>query len=338
MSSELLLQTISTRSRMGLEYFNDAFNTLIQLQEISSKEEDLNYLRRKTIRFLDSLGHCEFDFDRRQVFACPPVIVTLPTYGLPIAVLTGARSATIVQKIKGFVKSNRDSISYSIEPQRSEHPLLPSALYIEAVNHDYLREAAQTAQIGHHLNQPAAWSLVNFSAGLEGILNTRSYEIRPDLNWDKKRTFSTETLRFSWIYNTEKPQGLVEYTHPVDQQRLHWIWEGNKTSEVDRDWGRYVILAAEGVDVMLYDDRRYLLAVPATVPLPRFLARAATLCSEKAPESAKIGEDAIGGLPAGHTVDIYTAVPSSIALMISEKLSQNILHHDIVIENSGVII
>lgn len=337
MTSELLLQTISTRSWIGLDYFKDAFNTLIQQQEISSGEVDLYYLRRKTIRFLDSLGHCEFDFDRRQVFACPPVLVTLPSCGLPKAVLTGARSATIVQKIKDFVKSNRDSLSYSIEPQRSEHPLLPSALYIEAVNHDYLQKVAQTAQIGHRLNQPAAWSLVNFSAGLEDIKNNLSYEIRPDLNWDKKRTFSTETLKFSWIYNTEKPQGLVEYTNPVDQQRLHWIWEGNQTSEVDRDWGRYVILAAEGVDVMLYDDRRYLLAVPATVPLPRFLARAATLCSGKAPESAKIGEDAIGGLPAGHTVDIYTAVPSSIALMISEKLSQNIIHHDIVIDNTEVI-
>lgn len=338
MSPELLLQTISTRSRMGLDYFNDAFNTLIQLQEISNREEDLNYLRRKTIRFLDSLGHCEFDFDRRQVFACPSVLVTLPTYGLPVAVLTGARSTTIVQKIKGFAKSNRDSISYSIEPQRSEHPLLPSALYIEAVNYDYLREAAQTAQIGHHLNQPAAWTLVNFSAGLGDIRNNLSHENRADLNWDKKRTFSIESLKFSWIYNTENLQGFVEYTNPVNQRRLHWIWEGNQTSEVDRDWGRYLILAAEGVDVLLYDDKRYLLAVPATVPLPRFLARAATLCSGLAPESAKIGKDAIGGLPAGHTVDIYTAVPSSIALMISEKLSQNIIHHDIVIENSGVII
>jgi hypothetical protein len=307
---------------MGLDYFNDAFNTLIQLQEISSREEDLNYLRRKTIRFLDSLGHCEFDFDRRQVFACPPVLVTLPSCGLPKAVLTGARSATIFQKIKRFAKSNRDSISYSIEPQRSEHPLLPSALYIEAVTYDYLQEVAQTAQIGHHLNQPAAWTLVNFSAGLGDIRNNHSYENRADLNW-KKRAFSIESLKFSWIYNTENLQGLVEYTNPVNQQRLHWIWDGNQAAEVDRDWGRYLILAAEGVDVLLYDDRRYLLAVPATVPLPRFLARAATLCSGKAPES--------------HTVDIYTAVPSSIALMISEKLSQNIIHHDIVIENSGVI-
>jgi len=336
MSSELLLQTISTRSRMGLDYFNDAFNTLIQLQEISSREEDLNYLRRKTIRFLDSLGHCEFDFNSRHVFACPPVIVTLPAYGLPVAVLTGARSATIVQKIKGFVKSNRDSISYSIELQRSEHPLLPSALYIEAVNYDYLREAAQTAQIGHHLNQPAAWTLVNFSAGLGDIRNNLSYENRANLNW-KKRAFSIESLKFSWIYNTEKLQGLVEYTNPVNQQRLHWIWDGNQAAEVDRDWGRYSILASEGMDVLLYDERRYLLAAPATVPLPHFLARTATLCSGLAPASAKIGEDAIGGLPAGHPVDIYSAVPPAIALMISKKLLQNLIQYDIIPDSSGVI-
>lgn len=335
MSSELLLQTISTKSRISLDYFNDVFDTLIQRQEISSGEEDLHDLRRKTIRFLDSLGHCEFDFERRKVFVCPPVLVTLPIYGLPIAVLTGARSEKIVQKIKNFAKSNGDSISYSVGTHRSEYPLLPSVIYIEAVNLDYIIEVAQNVQIGYHLNHPAAWSLVNFSAGLEDIKNGLLYENRSDLNW-RKRTFSTETLTFSWIYNTEEPQSLVEYTSPVDQQRLHWIWNGHKAAEVDdRDWGRYVILAAEEVDVMLYDKRRYLLAVPATVPLPRFLARSATLCSGMAPESGKIGEYAPEGLPAGHPVDIYTAVPPSIALMISEKLSQNLIHYDIVIENSG---
>jgi len=48
MTSELLLQTISTRSRIGLDYFKDAFNTLIQQQEISSGEVDLYYLQRKS--------------------------------------------------------------------------------------------------------------------------------------------------------------------------------------------------------------------------------------------------------------------------------------------------
>jgi hypothetical protein len=204
------------------------------------------------------------------------------------------------------------------------------------VNYDYLREAAQTAQIGHHLNQPAAWTLVNFSAGLGDIKNNLSYENRADLNW-KKRAFSIESLKFSWIYNTENLQGLVEYTNPVNQQRLHWIWEGNQAAKVDRDWGRYLILASAGMDVLLYDERRYLLAVPATVPLPQFLARTATLCSGLAPASAKIGEDAIGGLPAGHPFDIYSAVPPAIALMISKKLSQNLIQYDVIPDSSGVI-
>jgi len=323
---------------MSLDDFNAAFNILIQQQEISSGEEDLNFLRRKTIRFLDSLGHCEFDFDRRQVFACPPMLVTLPTYGLPIAILTGARSEKIVQRIKDFVKNNRDSLSYSIESHRNEYSLLPSAIYIEAVSPDHIREVAQNGQIGHYLDQPAAWSLVNFSAGFEDIKNGLLFEEKSDLNWEK-HTFSTKLLKFSWSHNIDRSHGLVEYISPVDQQRLHFIWNDHQAAEVDdRDWGRYLILAAEEIDVMLYDDRRCLLAIPATVPLPRFLARAATLCSGLAPESGKIGEDAIGGLPAGHTVDIYTAVPPSIAQYISEKLSQNLLRYDINIENGEVII
>jgi len=180
--------------------------------------------------------------------------------------------------------------------------------------------------------------LLDINLDLFPIQTELRFEERTDLNWEK-HTFSTELLKFSWSHDTDRSPGLVEYISPIDQQRLHWIWNDHQAAEVDdRDWGRYLILAAEEIDVMLYDDRRYLLAIPATVPLPRFLARAATLCSGLAPESGKIGEDAIGGLPAGHAVDIYTAVPPSIAQSISEKLSQNLLRYDINIENGKAII
>lgn len=107
---------------------------------------------------------------------------------------------------------------------------------------------------------------------------------------------------------------------------------------MDRDWGRYIILASEGVDVTLYDEKHHYLVVPSTAPLPRFLARAATLCSGLAPAPAKIGKDPIGELPAGHPVDIYSAVPPPIALMISKKLSQNLIRYNIVTGNSEVIL
>lgn len=335
--SELLLQAISTSGRMSIDKFNAAFDALCQLPGISAREVDLNHVRRQTIRYLDSLGHCEFDFDKRRVFACPPVLVALPPYGLPKAVLTGARTPSMVQKMKDFVKGNRNSVSHSSKLQRSEHPLLPPAIYIEAVDHDQLQKVAQAAQIGYHLKASAAWSLVNFSAGIENVKYNLTYGDRADINW-LKRTFSADTLTFSKNHNTENVQGLVEYTHPKSQQKRHWVWDGNRAAEVDRDWGRYMILADEGVDILLYDERRHQLAVPAYVPLPRFLARAATLCTGLAPAPARMGEQSVGGVPAGHPVDIYCAVPPPVATMISEKLSQKLIHHSIIPDSSGVIL
>ena len=335
--SELLLQAISTSGRMSIDKFNATFDALCQPAGISSKEIDLNNIRRQTIRYLDSLGHCEFDFDRRHVFACPPALVALPLYGLPKAVLTGARTPSTVRKVKDFIKGNHNSVSHSSKLQRSEHPLLPSAIYIEAVDHEYLQKVAQAAHIGYYLTAPAAWSLVNFSAGIENVRYNLSYEDRADLDWIK-RTFSVNTLTFSKSHNTENVQGLVEYTNPRSQQKRHWIWTGNRAAEVERDWGRYMILADEGVDVLLYDERRHQLAVPAYVPLPRFLARAATLCTGLAPATLHIGEQSVGGMPAGYPVNVYCAVPPPVATMISKKLSQKLIHHSIIPDSSGVIL
>lgn len=333
--SELLMQTISTLGRMSIENFNEAFNALYEHAGISGEEVDINYIRRQTVRFLDALGHCEFDFDKRHVFACPPAFVTLPISGLPVAILTGARIPPVVAVIKDFVRSNRDSVSYSIKQQKRKGLLLPPAVYIEAVNHESLKKVAQAAHICHYLAEPAAWSLVNFSAGIEDIVKDLKYENRADINW-YKQTFSTDTLTFSRFHNTEKAQGLVTYINPVNQQRYHWIWEGDRAAEVDRDWGRYIILATKGIDVLLYDKHRQRLAVPSTIPLPRFLARAATLCTGLASVPAGIGEKPIG-LPAGHPVDIYCAVPLPIANMISKKLSQELIHYNIVLDSNGVI-
>lgn len=334
--SELLLQTISTLGRMRIESFDEAFDTLYQLAGISGEEVDINYIRRQTVRFLDALGHCEFDFDKRQVFACPPILVTLPLSGPPVGILTGARIPPIVAAIKDFVKSNRDSISCSIKQQKRKGLLLPPAVYIEAVNHEFLKKVAQAAHIGHYLDEPTAWSLVNFSEGVEDIVKDLRYENRADINL-YKQTFSTDTLTFSRFHNTEKAQGLVTYINPVNQQRHHWIWEGDRAAEVDRDWGRYIILATEGIDVLLYDKHRQRLAVPSTSPLPRFLARAATLCNGLAPVPAVVGEKPVGGLPAGHPVDIYCAVQQPIASMISKKLSQGLIPYKIVLNSDGVI-
>ena len=334
--SDLLLQTVSTFGRMSIENFDSAFNIVYKLAGMPGGEVDLHNVKRQTIRFLDSLGHCEFDFDRREVFACPPTLISIPTCGLPKAILTGARIPSTVQKIKDFIRTNRNSISYKIELHGVSHLLLPSAIYIEAIDYECLKKVAQAAQISYDFAIPAAWSLVNFSEGIDKIRKEIRYEDKGDLDW-QKRTFFTDTLTFSRSHNADKLQELVSYINPVSQQRLHWIWNGNMAAEVDRDWGRYIVLSEKRMNVILYDERRYKLVVPSTVPLPRFLARAATMCTGLAPLPTKIGAKSIGGIPAEHPIDIYAAIPPAIAKMISKKLSQELIPYNVVLDRNGVV-
>lgn len=330
-----LLQAISTLGDVSLDKFNSTFDALLS-SRISDQENDLHNIRRRVIRFLDSLGHCEFDFEGRRVYACPPAFVTLPVSGLPKVVLTGARTPRMIKNIKDFTKNNKDSISFSNMRQTSSQNLLPSAIFVEAIDYDHIQKMSHASHVGCYLTEPASLSLTKFSLGLKDITENLHYKRRSDLNW-YKRTFSTDSLTFSKIQNIKDDFALVTYTNPVNQRRLHLIWDGEHATEIDRDIGRYVILAEKGVNVLLYDERRQLLAVPSTVPLPRFLGRATALCSGLAPEPAYLGKKTVGRIPAGHPVDIYYSVPSLIAKLISKKLSQSLIPYNISSDDKGVI-
>jgi len=326
---EQLLYTISSIGHMSLENFYSAFDS-IQLRGMPDMEINLHEIRRSSIRFLDALGHCEFDFEKRQVFVCPPTLVTLPVSGLPKAVLTGARTPSLIKDLEEFKGHNKDAVFISKISQVGTEYLLPATIIIEAI------DISDAAEINSRLAEPASWSLANFSLGIEELIEDLLFETRDDLNWHKE-FFSSSNLRFYKFSGRKSTQELISYTNPVNQQWHHLIWDGQKAAKVDRDWGRYIVLLKHNRKVLLYDERRHHLAVPATVPLPRFLGRAAALCSGLAPESAKLGANTRSGLTAGHPVDVYSSVPPLIAGLIAAKLSQDLIRCNIVIDENGVI-
>ena len=333
--SEQLLYAISTVGHMSLDNFYSAFNNIL-LNKMPDTELNLPEIRRSSIRFLDALGHCEFNFEKRQVFVCPPALVTLPVSGLPKGVLTGARTPSIIKKLEEFKSSNKDTVIISTVPQVGRQYFLPARIVIETINYDYLDDISKAAGIYSSLKEPASWSLANFSLGIEKLIESLLFEIRNDLNWSKEY-FSSETLRFSRSAGKNSTNDLISYTNPVNQQLYHLIWDVQKAAVIDRDWGRYIVLLRHKRNVLLYDERRHNLAVPATVPLPRFLGRSAALCSGLAPERAKLGSGTRLGLPTGHPVDVYHSVPPSIAGLIARKLSQDLIRCNIVIDDNGVI-
>jgi hypothetical protein len=89
--SDLLLYAVSTLGSMDISRFYMILNEIIRITRVRVPEElNLSYSRMQTLRFLDALGHCDYDYENHSISACPPNIVLLPHHGVPKVVLTVA--------------------------------------------------------------------------------------------------------------------------------------------------------------------------------------------------------------------------------------------------------
>jgi len=334
--SNTLIYAMSTKGSMKLEQFNEMFRH-VYLPIGSENEEQIDIdARRQAIRMLDSLGYCEFDFDNRVVFMCRPALVLLPSFGLPNALLVGARTPRLVNSIKEAIRAKRKKAILKPFRHSEVYAGIPPAICIEATDKGLLRDIAEKVDIACDVESPAAWKLAVMSASLYEILGTLRFEEREELDWGKK-TFIKEWLMFSKYSAEEGSQTLAEYRHPDTRQLYHWIWNNGSAAEISRDWGRYAALANAGNNILMYDRKRFELAVPVTVPLPCLLARAAALCSGIPPYSAISCKQRTSNIPPQHPYQVYSDVPPRVAGMIASKVNQKLLNISFAVEKEGML-
>jgi hypothetical protein len=334
--SEELVYAMSTRGVILIDEFNSLFR-MIYSPGISDKQESIDIdIRRQVIRLLDSLGFCEFDFETRRVYMCEPSLVLLPAFGLPKAILAGARTPLLVKKLKDSVKQRKDKMALHCMPQSTVNFSMPSLICIEALDVGLIREVASECGVSADLDKPAAWALANLSVSLEALKQSINFVPFAGLNW-KRRTFDVDKLTFS----SKGPAGqhstlLIEYQNPLDRQNRHILRESDRAAEVNRDWGRYMVLSQEDKQVVLYNGKMQKLIVPVTVPLPCLLARAVTLCTGVPPKITTVSAK-IGDIPPNHPVYVYSGVPQIIAKLITDKLGQQIIYSSFDFDEDGVL-
>lgn len=316
--SEQLIYAMSTLGETNLTRFNDIAKRLYAPED----DEDYDYVRFQMVRYLEALGYCEFDYDQRRVFMCPPALVLLPSFGLPRALLTGARTPKLVEGVKHSVKDRKDKAVFSKWRQKNVKMNLPDATVIDAIDKSVLNEIASENSITFSTERPAAWDLANESVSVDFIESRLHFEPRTEINWARK-DFDVQRLGFS-VGQTGYRYRLSEYINPDNQQRRHWIWDGNTAADVNRDWGRYIILKHIGEKILNYDEESQELQVPLWVPLPCLLARAVTLCSGLAPVVQR--NQAIGHMPEGCYLQVYSDVPVEIARIVAAKTGQKIFN------------
>lgn len=319
--SEQLIYAMSTLGETNLTRFNDIAKRLY------SPEDDGDYdynVRFQMVRYLEALGYCEFDYDQRRVFMCLPSLILLPSFGLPRALLTGARTPKLVDGLKKSVKDRKDRALFSKWKQRNNKMNLPDATVIETVDTAVLHEIAAENGIALSADRPAAWDLANQSVSVDSIEEGLHFEPRAEINWARK-DFDVQRLGF-FSGQMNGDYRLSEYINPDNQQRRHWIWNGGSAADVARDWGRYIILKRAGKKILNYDEEAQELQVPLWVPLPCLLARAVTLCSGLAPVIQK--SLAVGDIPEGCPLQVYPDVPVEIARIVAAKTGQNIFNRE----------
>jgi len=307
--NDRLLEIISTRGDMSLVDFDLAYDRIVP----QTDGQNLRFMRRNALSSLEALGHCETDWYRQRVFACPPVLARLPNAGCPRVVLTGARAEQTVNDLRSYAKGHPDAVDFSIATQTQG---LPDVVTVEAANEITLADCASACRVPLAGQLPASWALANVSGSIAEYEASLSWKPDAPLNW-RMGIFDPSVLVFRRADDPlaeslrSVPAYLTEHTHPVTQQRYCRWTKDDEYSLVLKDWGRWLALFTVNRRIISYDSRRQRLAVPSSVPLPRLLARAATLCSGRAPH-----------IEIDHNLRVYDSVPVNLAELIAGKCGQ----------------
>ncbi|MFB0562928.1 MAG: hypothetical protein ACETWM_17155 [Candidatus Lokiarchaeia archaeon] len=324
---EDLIYAMSARGDITIDEFNSLFRT-VYAPGISDRQDSIDIdIRRQVIRLLDSIGYCEFDFDSKRVYMYEPALVLLPTFGLPKAVLVGARTPLLIKKIKETVKAYKDRMVLYFVPQSTADFSMPALICLEAIDRQSIKEVADKCGLSKDLDKPAAWGLASFSGSLQDL--KKSLQFAPFVEWDwKKRVFDINRLVFSAQDTSSNDSlSLIEYRNPITQQCRHVLRTNGSAAEVDRDWGRYMVLSSSQKQVIVFNEKIQKLVYPVTVPLPCMLARAVTLCTGLVPKITT-ATSKIGDIPRNHPVYVHSGVPKIIAELISNKLEQKLYNSD----------
>lgn len=311
---------------MSWASFKEAFDYLYALEVAASglELEGIKYKRSETVFALDALGHCDFDFseDGSKVYAAPAILVRLPCAGFPQAVLAGARSPQSIQKVSAACQAVGHHINVDVSEQPSELFRVPVRVAVQAESIEELRAVADWLGIIFD-KEPAAWSLLHFAASLDDYLATCQWVARPELNL-RRKDFDFSSLQFHHTQDAVTGLRLSRYINPVRNIPVHFLWKDGLCTRMDCNWGRYAVLRHAGLNVLVYDQRQFTMAVPASAPLPRLFVRALALCSGHASTSVPTKK-----LPCLNQktwgFNLFRDIPPQIAEMTAAKLGQILL-------------
>ena len=315
-----LLVVISARGTLTWAQYCEAVGFL----SVQGSDGRLKYggtaTRSCLLQSLDALGHCDTHYDdgRTTIAIVPPSLCRLPKYGLPKAVLTGARFLKTLSWLEDAAKTRRGGLRVSIKRYPGPIGLLPDSIFVEAETGEALARFGDDLGI-RYIETPPAWSLVNWSGTLSQLGEELFFRIPQSLN-HPRYDFSAETLEFTRTRIDSYPR-FTRYRNPTTGLPMHVFFTGDQGAEVDLSWGRYLFFSFKGITISAYDERRFRLCVPVRAPLPGIVARILCLCSGR-PAVYLHRESLVRNVACADWL-MFGGVPPQIALAALSKVGQS---------------
>lgn len=316
-----LVYAMSTMGEFGLEKFKRLLDS-VNLPSMNIDSAVGIDQRQQVIRTLDSLGYCEFDFGSSMVYMCPPGLARLPSTGLPKAILVGARTPDLVERLKAAVKNEQDNARFIMFPQRPLGVEIPPLVCIEADSTDTLRRISSNCGLLCEMDAPATLLLATISDSMEDIMSKMAY-IDHDRHLQNLKFYDVEKLMFRYRPSEERIC-LTDYVDPTTSRHTHFYWDGEKAAGIDRTWGIFAMLAEYKRDVLLYDSHLQKMAVPSIASLPPLLARSLALSTGIPPATAVTNDNGSADIPPGYIMHVYSGIQYRIADMVARKLGQRL--------------
>jgi hypothetical protein len=324
-----LLYVISARRRMPFASFRQVFDGLFPSTTCCQKNgiERAFHTRQNTFRAMGALAHCDFAYGGTgsKVLVTSPALVRLPQAGLPQAILVGARSPATISRLEDECEELGGSTFVECKNQHEDMALTPCRVTIHAASASQITRFALKAGL-HFDEEPVAWSLLCAVESLGSYIETLTWSNSREPNWDRM-DFNPEKIRFEGGVDGSGTCRLSYYQDSSGRGQIHLLWKGGNFARIDRDWGRYAVLNAEGVNVLAYDKQTQAMAIPVGAPLPGIFSRTLSLCSGYAPRW--IGEEASNHWNLGSWgYLVYRDIPRPVAGVLSQKLGQTLLPFD----------
>ncbi|RZJ56302.1 MAG: hypothetical protein EOO44_00090 [Flavobacterium sp.] len=295
-----LLKWLIGVKECDIKKYNEAFETILH-KTFEGEQLRLQERRKSSLNILDYLGYVDFNYSDDKIFTLPPKLISIPSDRGIKALLIGGRDEEMVNEMIAYCSksNNRITISFKKQSEKNLQMLIPDSIIFETNNKREFENLANHFQIEFD-----DWYILKLKNFLPTLSQYEQYTIGKGSSesWEKfgleKKIFRKESLKFELVNGYDKEYSLTECRPSYIPEFALWIKQSYYP--IDKNWGKYLFINNCSEKVRGYGYGIYFskpneifcnsknLAIPVSIPLPKFISRLILQLSGEAPEFKQI--------------------------------------------------